>query len=217
MRPRSRGACGARGHGRAAIDGVRHELRDRINAMLEGALIAIYRRHREHISMGHSTNHTEAALEQAGLHERQPRPHTICFVDLTGYARITEERGDEVAARFAGELSSLVEDISFRRGGRPIRWLGDEGMFHFKEPQAAVAAGLDMVEGAPARGLPPTHIGIHTGPVVFPGWGCVRADRQPGREDRRPRRPATGPRERRRRRTPPVTAICASSRSGRSS
>jgi adenylate cyclase len=140
---------------------------DRINAVLEGALIAIYRRHREHIWIEHSTNHAEVALEQAGLHERQPRPHTICFVDLTGYTRITEERGDEVAARFAGELSSLVEDISFRRGGRPIRWLGDGGMFHFKEPQAAVAAGLDMVEGAPARGLPPTHIGIHTGPVVF--------------------------------------------------
>jgi class 3 adenylate cyclase len=40
-------------------------------------------------------------------------------------------------------------------------------MFHFKEPHAAVLAGLDMVEGAPEAGLPPRHIGIHTGPVVF--------------------------------------------------
>jgi adenylate cyclase len=40
-------------------------------------------------------------------------------------------------------------------------------MFHFKEPQAAVLAGLDMVESAPRAELPPMHIGVHTGPVVF--------------------------------------------------
>ena len=30
-----------------------------------------------------------------------------------------------------------------------------------------MAAGLDMVERAPAAGLPDAHVGIHTGPVVF--------------------------------------------------
>jgi adenylate cyclase len=60
-----------------------------------------------------------------------------------------------------------VEDTSRRRGGQPIRWLGDGGMFHFKEPAAAVLAGLDMVESAPEANLPPMHIGIHTGPVIF--------------------------------------------------
>jgi class 3 adenylate cyclase len=40
-------------------------------------------------------------------------------------------------------------------------------MFHLKEPHAAVLSGLDMVESAPSAGLPPTHIGIHTGPVIF--------------------------------------------------
>jgi class 3 adenylate cyclase len=28
-------------------------------------------------------------------------------------------------------------------------------------------AGLDMVEQAPVIGLPPAHIGIHAGPVIF--------------------------------------------------
>jgi adenylate cyclase len=64
-------------------------------------------------------------------------------------------------------LAALVNDISRGRGGRPVRWLGDGGMFHFPEPAAAVAAGLDMVERAPAAGLPAAHVGIHTGPVVF--------------------------------------------------
>ena len=40
-------------------------------------------------------------------------------------------------------------------------------MFHFKHPGPAVLAGLDMVEAAPEAGLPPMHIGIHAGPVIF--------------------------------------------------
>jgi class 3 adenylate cyclase len=31
----------------------------------------------------------------------------------------------------------------------------------------SVDAGLDMVEQAPVIGLPPAHIGIHAGPVIF--------------------------------------------------
>jgi adenylate cyclase len=91
----------------------------------------------------------------------------ICFVDLTGYTRLTEERGDEFAAELASQLASLVKDISRRPGGQPIQWLGEGGMFHFNEPQAAVLAGLDMLESAPGAELPPMHIGIHTGPVIF--------------------------------------------------
>jgi class 3 adenylate cyclase len=134
---------------------------------LENALISVYRRHREHIWIEHSTNHAEVALQQAGLRQQAPRSHVICFVDLTGYTRITEERGDEVAARLAGELASLVEDLSARRDGRPIRWLGDGGMFLFRESDDAVLAALEMVERAREIGLPPTHIGIHRGPVIF--------------------------------------------------
>jgi adenylate cyclase len=139
----------------------------RVNAHLERTILDIYHRHREHIWIEHSINHAEIALERAGLFEKVAKPPAICFVDLTGYTRLTEERGDEFAAELASNLASLVEDISRRRGGRPIRWLGDGGMFHFREPLAAVLAGLDMVESAPGAELPPMHIGIHTGPVVF--------------------------------------------------
>jgi adenylate cyclase len=143
------------------------EVGDRINRQLEESLLSIYRRHREHVWIEHSTNHAEVALDLAGLHPREPRMHTICFVDLTGYTRLTEQRGDELAARLASELAALVEAVSFRRSGRPIRWLGDGGMFHFRDPANAALAALDMVDGAVAAGLPPTHIGIHAGPVIF--------------------------------------------------
>jgi adenylate cyclase len=141
-------------------------LGDRVVSSLERTLFMLYRRHREHVWTEHAINHVEEALEGSGLQERVPRPPAICFVDLTGYTQLTEERGDEVAAHVAGRLASLVNDISRSRGGRPIRWLGDGGMFHFREPWRAVIAGLDVVEHTPAVDLPPAHVGIHTGPVI---------------------------------------------------
>jgi adenylate cyclase len=140
---------------------------NRVSAALERALVMVYRRHRVHAWTEHSVNHVEAALEAEGIESRIPRPPAICFVDLTGYTRLTEERGDRLAANVASQLASLVKDISRRRGGNPIRWLGDGGMFHFRDPARSVEAGLDMVEQAPRIGLPPAHIGIHAGPVIY--------------------------------------------------
>jgi adenylate cyclase len=140
---------------------------NRVTAALERALVMVYRRHRVHAWIEHSVNHVEAALDDEGIESHVPQPSAICFVDLTGYTRLTEERGDRFAADVAAQLASLVKDIARRRGGSSIRWLGDGGMFHFRDPAAAVEAGLDMVEQAPAIGLPPAHIGIHAGPVIF--------------------------------------------------
>lgn len=140
---------------------------EQVVGLLEHAITDIYSRHREHVWIEHSINHAEIAMERAGLFEKVERPPAICFVDLTGYTRLTEEEGDEVAARLASNLAILVGDTSRRHGGRPIRWLGNGGMFHFKDPAPAVLAGLDMVEEAPRAGLPPMHIGIHAGPVIF--------------------------------------------------
>ena len=143
------------------------EFGNRVSAALERALIMVYRQHRVHVWTEHSVIHVEAALDAEGVESYEPQPPAICFVDLTGYTRLTEERGDRFAADVAAQLASLVKDISRRRGGKPIRWLGDGGMFHFRDAGFAVEAGLDMVEQAPATGLPPAHIGIHAGPVIF--------------------------------------------------
>jgi class 3 adenylate cyclase len=143
------------------------EFGNRVSAALERALVIVYRRHRVHAWIEHAVNHVEAALGAEGIESRVPQPPAICFVDLTGYTRLTEERGDRFAADVAAQLASLVKDISRRRGGSAIRWLGDGGMFHFRDPASSVEAGLDMVEQAPAIGLPPAHIGIHAGPVIF--------------------------------------------------
>jgi adenylate cyclase len=143
------------------------EVGRRIAALVKETIGAIYERHRQHVWAQHSVETAEGVLERAGLTQRVERLPTICFVDLTGYTRLTEERGDETAARLASRLNALVDGVALRHGGRPVRWLGDGGMFLFPEATAAVRAALEMTEGAPAAGLPPTHIGIHSGPVVF--------------------------------------------------
>ncbi len=91
----------------------------------------------------------------------------ICFLDLTGYTRLTEERGDSIAADLAQRLASMVERHSRRHGGTPVKWLGDGVMFHFPEPADGVLAALEMVEAAPDLGLPSAHVGLHAGPVLF--------------------------------------------------
>ena len=40
-------------------------------------------------------------------------------------------------------------------------------MVHFREPGPGVLAALDMVEGVTNVGLPPAHVGLHAGPVLF--------------------------------------------------
>ena len=40
-------------------------------------------------------------------------------------------------------------------------------MFYFDDPGQGVRAALEMVDGLPAAGLPPAHVGLHAGPVLF--------------------------------------------------
>ena len=43
----------------------------------------------------------------------------MCFLDITGYTRLTQERGDAAAAQLAADLSRLTHRTSVQHGGRP--------------------------------------------------------------------------------------------------
>jgi adenylate cyclase len=60
-----------------------------------------------------------------------------------------------------------VQRSSVQHGGKPIKWLGDGVMFYFDDPGPGVRAALEMVEGLAAAGLPPAHVGLHAGPVLY--------------------------------------------------
>jgi adenylate cyclase len=143
------------------------DIGSQMSPLIEQVLLAIYHGQQEHAWSQVFVEHVEGALEAAGLHSRLDRPPAVCFLDLTGYTRLTEERGDEAAADLAARLANLVRQCSQEHGGTPVKWLGDGVMFYFREPAAAVLAALDMVEAVGRHDLPPAHVGIHAGPVIF--------------------------------------------------
>ena len=49
----------------------------------------------------------------------------MCFLDITGYTRLTSERGDEAAAQLASTFSRMVQRTSHQYAGKAVKWLGD--------------------------------------------------------------------------------------------
>lgn len=142
-------------------------LADITTPLAEQTVIAMYHAHQVRAWTANIIDSLESVLAQAGLHSRLDRPPAICFLDITGYTRLTQERGDDAAADLAGTVGRLVERSSLAHGGKTIKWLGDGVMFHFRDPGPAVRAALEMVEGLAAAGLPPAHVGLDAGPVLY--------------------------------------------------
>ena len=143
------------------------DISEELTLTAEHAMLAIYRAQETQSWSANIVTAFSYILGQAGLYRAEERHPAICFLDITGYTRLTQERGDKAAADLAERLAKLVKQVSAAHAGRPVKWLGDGVMFHFRDPGRAVLAALEMVEGIPASGLPPAHVGIETGPVVF--------------------------------------------------
>jgi adenylate cyclase len=137
--------------------------------LLDEALIAVYRRQQELTWTEHQVEHIEQAVEASGVRLPPGQPPAMCFLDLAGYTRLTEERGDEEAAALAARLSDIVRHGPRQHRGEAVKWLGDGVMFRFRDPSGAVVSALDMVEDVPAAGLPPAHVGVAAGPVIRQG------------------------------------------------
>jgi len=143
------------------------DLANRIAPLSEQAVLAMYHAQQARAWTANIIEAFEALMEEAGIHSRLERLPAICFLDITGYTRLTQERGDDAAADLATTVARLVQRSSVRHGGKPIKWLGDGVMFYFGDPGPGVRAALEMVDGLAAAGLPPAHVGLHAGPVLF--------------------------------------------------
>jgi adenylate cyclase len=137
--------------------------------LVDPALLAIYRRQQELLWTEGLVERVEDELEAAGVLGRPGRVPAMCFLDLAGYTRLTEEQGDAAAAALAETLAVLVNRSAREHGGVPVKWLGDGVMVQFREPAGAVLSALGMVEQLPQAGLPPVHVGVAAGPVVAQG------------------------------------------------
>jgi adenylate cyclase len=143
------------------------QLGDDISVLSERSVIAMYHLQQRQAWTMNIIEGIELQLAAAGLHSRLAHPPAMCFLDITGYTRLTAERGDAAAAHLAEELGGVVRHTSIAHGGRAMKWLGDGVMLHFPHPAAGVVAALEMVGAVVDAGLPPAHVGLHAGPVIF--------------------------------------------------
>jgi adenylate cyclase len=137
--------------------------------LVDPTLLAAYRRQQELAWIEDMVERIEGELEATGVLGRPERVPAMCFLDLVGYTRLTEEQGDQAAAELAGRLAVLVGRSAREHGGVPVKWLGDGVMVHYRDPAGAVVAALELVAQLPKAGLPPAHVGMAAGPVVVQG------------------------------------------------
>jgi len=116
----------------------------------------------------YSVTTTEQVLEDTGfVAARLEAPPAVSFVDLTGFTRLTEEGGDEVAAGVAMRLGEVTAEVVSPRAGRVVKLLGDGVLIRFADATRAVEATLDLLEALPRAGLPSGHAGVASGPLIM--------------------------------------------------
>lgn len=153
--------------GQSLGDWADAELAARSTPLAEQAVLGLYHAQQARAWTANFIEAFETLMANAGIHSLLERPPAICFLDITGYSRLTQEHGDEAAADLAATMARLVQRGAVRHGGKPIKWLGDGVMLHFRDPGPGVRAALEMVDDLAAAGLPPAHVGLHTGPVLY--------------------------------------------------
>jgi class 3 adenylate cyclase len=110
---------------------------------------------------------SERLLEEGGyVPPRAGDPPAVAFVDLTGFTRITHERGDEEAARLALRLGDVAAAVVEPRAGRVVKLLGDGVLIRFGDAATAVHGTLDLLAALPAADLPTGHAGVAAGPLI---------------------------------------------------
>jgi adenylate cyclase len=91
---------------------------------------------------------------------------TVAFIDLAGFSAIADVYGDaaaiDVLEIFEGMLREALSGY-----GPPIKWIGDEAMLSFAEPETAIQALGTLLQACRKEPrLPLTRAGMHHGPVI---------------------------------------------------
>jgi class 3 adenylate cyclase len=125
-------------------------------------------RYLEHRSVTGIVEGFERFLASRGL--AQPPdplgPPAIVFVDLSGFTRLTQERGDESAFHVAASLQRRADESARRNGGRLVKLLGDGALLRLRDAAAGVTTALDLVETLSGEGALSSHAGVDAGPVI---------------------------------------------------
>ena len=128
----------------------------------------LFQRYLEQLSVASIVEGFEEFFAARGLSpSQQPTaPPAVVFVDLSGYTRLTEERGDEVAVGFASTLQRESEVAAAANDGRLVKLLGDGAMLRFPDAGRGLKAALALVRALSSDSSLPAHAGVHAGPVI---------------------------------------------------
>jgi adenylate cyclase len=89
---------------------------------------------------------------------------TLCFIDLTGFTRFTEEEGDAEAFSFVERFTEAVE-ATLPPEANIVKSIGDEVMVISPDPVSLTEWAVGFIAFFPER--PKPRVGIHYGGAVF--------------------------------------------------
>lgn len=89
---------------------------------------------------------------------------TLCFIDLTGFTRFTEEEGDMEALDVVEDFVETVE-ATLPREATIVKTIGDEVMVVSRDAAALTEWAVAFLGGFDRR--PQPRVGIHTGDAVY--------------------------------------------------
>ena len=90
---------------------------------------------------------------------------TVAFIDLAGFSAIADVYGDAAAIDVLEIFESMVREAL--GGHEPIKWIGDEAMLSFPEPETAIQAVGTLLQACRNEPrLPLTRAGLNHGPVI---------------------------------------------------
>jgi adenylate cyclase len=91
---------------------------------------------------------------------------SVAFIDLAGFSAIADVYGDASAIAVLEVFESLVHE-SLGGYGPPIKWIGDEAMLSFPEPEIAIQALGTLLQACRKEPrLPLTRAALNHGPVI---------------------------------------------------
>jgi adenylate cyclase len=91
---------------------------------------------------------------------------SVAFIDLSGFSAIADVYGDASAIEVLERFESMVSE-ALSSYEPPIKWIGDEAMLSFPEPEIAIQALGKLLHACRQEPrLPLTRTGVNHGPVT---------------------------------------------------
>ncbi|HZC69074.1 MAG TPA: adenylate/guanylate cyclase domain-containing protein [Jatrophihabitans sp.] len=110
-----------------------------------------------------------ARMAAQGSDQLASSPTTLAvgFVDMSGFTSLTKKATEAELRALLDAFETSATEIVGQHGGRIVKTLGDEVLFHAGDPAEAAEIALELLEAAAAdQHLPDLRAGIAFGPVV---------------------------------------------------